>query len=450
MKADLAIYCKQTILPEGIKEVTVLITEGKIVDIVEGKAPAGTAKKLVSCGESVLMPGLIDSHVHINEPGRTEWEGFETATKAAAAGGVTTLVDMPLNSTPVTTTAKNFKEKLKAAEGKIFVNCGFWGGIVPDNASDVEALINAGVLGFKAFLTHSGIDDFPNSSIKDIEAIAAKLVKHDLPLLVHAELDEKNKAQEEHAKEPYSYQHFLRSRPKEWEDDAIAALIKVSEKHKLRTHIVHLSSANSIAQLKAAKEKGTPISVETCPHYLFFNAETIVDADPRFKCTPPIREKENNDQLWNALVDGTIDFVVTDHSPAPPEIKSMKDGNLKEAWGGISTLQFELPIIWSMAMERDVSLETISAWMSTKIADFLKLPNKGRIQIGADADLVIWNPVKKMKVSPALMRFRHPISPYEGVMLSGLVEKTYVGGELVYDKGSFVSSPTGNIILRNS
>ncbi|HNS11466.1 MAG TPA: allantoinase AllB [Bacteroidia bacterium] len=450
MKADLAIYCKQTVLPEGIKEVTVLITEGKIVDIVEGKAPAGTAKKSVSCGESVLMPGLIDSHVHINEPGRTEWEGFETATKAAAAGGVTMLVDMPLNSTPVTTTVSNFKEKLKAAEGKIFVNCGFWGGIVPDNAADIEGLIDAGVLGFKAFMTHSGIDDFPNASIKDIETIADTLVKHNLPLLVHAELEEKHKGMEEHAKEPYSYQHFLRSRPKEWEDNAIAALIKVSDKYKLRTHIVHLSSANSISQLKAAKAKGLPITVETCPHYLFFNAENIVDADPRFKCAPPIREKENNDQLWNALVEGTIDFVVTDHSPAPPEVKSLSDGNLKEAWGGISTLQFELPIIWSMAMERNVSLKTISNWMSTKIADFLNLPNKGRIQIGADADLVIWNPVKKMKVSPALIRSRHAISPYEGVMLSGLVEKTYVAGVLVYDKGSFVSSPTGNIILRNS
>lgn len=450
MKADLAIYCKKTILPDGIKEVTVIITEGKIVEILDGKAPAGIAKKSVSCGDSVLMPGIIDSHVHINEPGRTDWEGFETATKAAAAGGVTTLVDMPLNSTPVTTTVSNFNAKLKAAENKIYVNCGFWGGIVPGNAKDIDPLIEAGVLGFKAFLTHSGIDDFPNASIKDIEAVAEKLAKKDLPLLVHAELDEKNEAQAEHTKEPYSYQSFLKSRPKEWEDKAIAAMINVAEKFKLRTHIVHLSSSNSIAPLKSAKEKGIPITVETCPHYLFFNAETIPDADPRFKCTPPIREKENNDQLWNALVDGTIDFVVTDHSPAPPEMKSIKDGNLKEAWGGISTLQFELPIVWSMAMEKNISLEDISAWLSTKVADFLKLPNKGRIIVGADADLVIWNPVKKMKVSAALMRFKHPISPYEGVMLSGLVEKTYVGGELVYDKGSFVSSPTGKIILRNS
>lgn len=450
MKADLAIYCKKTILPEGINDVTLLITDGKIVEIVEGKAAAGSASKSISAGDSVLMPGLIDSHVHINEPGRTEWEGFDTATKAAAAGGVTTLVDMPLNSTPVTTTLSNFKAKLKAAEGKIYVNCGFWGGIVPGNAKDVDSLIDAGVLGFKAFLTHSGIDDFPNASIKDIEAIADKLVKKNLPLLVHAEFDEKSAAQEEHTREPYSYQAFLKSRPKEWEDKAISALIKVADKYKLRTHIVHLSSSNSIAPIIEAKHKGIPITVETCPHYLFFNAETIPDADPRFKCTPPIREKENNDKLWNALVDGTIDFVVTDHSPAPAEIKSITDGNLKEAWGGISTLQFELPIVWTMAMDKDIPLEQISTWLSTNIAHFLNLPSKGKIEVGADADLVIWNPIKKMKVSPALMRFRHPISPYEGTMLSGLVEKTYVGGVLVYDKGSFVSSPTGKIILRNS
>ena len=450
MKADLAIYCKKTILPEGIKDVTLLITDGKIVEIVEGKAPAGSAAKSVSCADSVLMPGLIDSHVHINEPGRTEWEGFDTATKAAAAGGVTTLVDMPLNSTPVTTTLSNFKAKLKAAEGKIYVNCGFWGGIVPGNAKDVDSLIDAGVLGFKAFLTHSGIDDFPNASIKDIEAIADKLVKKNLPMLVHAEFDEKSAAQEEHTREPYSYQAFLKSRPKEWEDKAISAMIKVADKYKLRTHIVHLSSSNSIKPLKEAKEKGIPITVVTCPHYLFFNSETIPDADPRFKCTPPIRDKENNAQLWNALVEGIIDFVVTDHSPAPTEMKSIIDGNLKEAWGGISTLQFELPIIWTMAMDRDIPLEQISAWLSTNIAHFLNLPSKGKIEVGADADLVVWNPVKKMKVSPALMRFRHPISPYEGTMLSGLVEKTYVGGVLVYDKGSFVSSPPGKIILRNS
>lgn len=450
MQADLAIYCKKTILPEGIKDATVLIREGKIVDIVEGKAPAGTAKKLVSCGESVLMPGLIDSHVHINEPGRTEWEGFETATKAAAAGGVTTLIDMPLNSTPVTTTVKNFNAKLKAAQGKIYVNCGFWGGLVPDNANDIEDLIKAGVLGFKVFLTHSGIDDFPNAGITDIEGVAEKLAKNNLPLLVHAEFDEDSKEQAEHKSEPYSYQNFLRSRPKEWEDKAINAMIKVAEKFKLRTHIVHLSSSNSIASIKDAKDKGIPLTVETCPHYLFFNAETIPDADPRFKCTPPIREKENNEKLWDALVDGTLDFVVTDHSPAPAEMKSITDGNLYEAWGGISTLQFELPIVWSMAMEKGVPLEQASAWMTSKVAAFLNLPNKGKIALGADADLVVWNPIKKMKVSPALMKFKHPISPYEGVMLSGLVEKTYVGGVLVYDKGSFVSSPTGKIILRNS
>ncbi len=449
MQADLAIYCKKTLFPDGFKEVTLLILDGKIIQIVEGKAPAGSAKKSIAAGESVLMPGLIDSHVHINEPGRTEWEGFDTATRAAAAGGVTTLIDMPLNSTPVTTTVANFKKKLKAAEGNIFVNCGFWGGIVPKNGSDIEPLINEGVLGFKAFLIHSGIDDFPNVSIADLSAVADKLTKHNVPLLVHAELEEKNKAEADHIREPYSYMAFLKSRPREWEDKAITAMIKFAETYKVNTHIVHLSSSNSLPALQEARKKGIPITVETCPHYLFFDAESIPDADSSFKCTPPIREKENNQLLLNALVDGTIDFVVTDHSPAPADIKHIESGNLKDAWGGISTLQFALPIMWTLALKNNIPIEKISAWMSRNVADFLNLPSKGRIEVGADADFVIWNPDKKMKVTAATIKARHPISPYIGSLLSGLVEKTYVAGVLVYDKGSYVSSPTGKIILRN-
>ncbi len=449
MRTEFAIHSNRTLTPEGIKEATLLIRDGKIADVVEGKVD--TTIETIDVGDSVLMPGLIDSHVHINEPGRTEWEGFETATKAAAAGGITTLVDMPLNSTPVTISAKSFQQKLEATKGKLFVNCGFWGGIVPGNTGDIQALINAGVLGFKAFLTHSGIDDFPNASFADLEKAAPLLVKKDLPLLVHAELDWEHEGQKELSKNPTSYKSYLLSRPKEWEDEAIRQLIELSEKFNLRVHIVHLSSSNSIEQLKAARKRGLPITVETCPHYLFFNAENIPDADTRFKCAPPIREKANNDLLLKALKDGLIDFVVTDHSPAPPDLKKINSGNLQEAWGGIASLQFSLPVMWTLLRENNFSLEDLSRIMSANVAKFLRMENsKGKIQKGFDADLVVWNPENKFTVHSKMIHHRHAATPYEGIELSGVVEKTFVVGVNVYDKGSFVSSPTGKIILRNS
>ncbi|REJ82896.1 MAG: allantoinase AllB [Bacteroidetes bacterium] len=450
MTADLAIYCKKTLLPEGLSDVSVLISEGKISGIVEGKAGKEMAKKIESAGESVLMPGLIDCHVHINEPGRTDWEGFETATKAAAAGGVTTLIDMPLNSSPVTTSTKNLKAKLEASAGKLFVNCGFWGGIVPDNEKELEPLAKDGVFGFKVFLTHSGIDEFPNTTLKHLEKIASLLSKLDIPLLVHAELDVPGPGIQELRKNPHSYLAYLHSRPASWEDKAIEAIIQLCEKHKVRSHIVHLSSSNALQMISEAKAKGLPLSVETCPHYLYFNAEEIPDADTRFKCAPPIREKENNEKLWNALAEGLIDFVVTDHSPAPPEMKELFTGNLLDAWGGIASIQFSLPIMWSLAEKNNKYVKDINQWMSRGVAEFLGLHQKGEIKVGNDADLVIWNPHKKMKVTKPLIKYKHPVSPYEGLLLSGLVEKTYVGGALVYDKGSFVSSPPGKILLRNN
>jgi len=448
LKADLVIYSKRTLTPGGFKEATVFIADGKIMDVVEGKSTNDV--EVIDAGDSVLMPGLIDSHVHINEPGRTEWEGFETATKSAAAGGITTLVDMPLNSSPVTTTKKAFKEKLDSTKGKLFVNCGFWGGIVPGNTDDIQPLINAGVLGFKAFLTHSGIDDFPNVDIADLEKASPFLSKENIPLLVHAELDWEHRGQQALEENPDSYKAYLNSRPKEWEDEAIAMMIDLCEAFKLKVHIVHLSSSNSLEQLKAARMKGLPITIETCPHYLFFNAENIPDGDTRFKCAPPIREKENNDLLWQALKEGLIDFVVTDHSPAPPELKKIDSGNLKDAWGGIASLQFSLPVMWTLMERKDFSIEDLSRLMSSNVAKFLSLDaSKGKIEKGFDADLVIWNPGNKFRVRQSMTHHRHKMSPYEGVELSGVVEQTYVGGIKVFDNGSFVSSPPGKIILRN-
>lgn len=445
---DLAIHSKRVLLNGELTDATLYIQEGKILDIKEGKGDLKSARVFEEVKDSVVMPGLIDCHVHVNEPGRTEWEGFETATQAAASGGITTLVDMPLNSTPVTTTVKNLKTKQAAAEGKLYVDCGFWGGIISGDTSETESLINAGIFGFKAFLTPSGIDDFPNASLKDLEKVVPLLKKHNVPLLVHAELDTKHKGQKAFEADPESYKAFLASRPRSWEDEAIKALIDLCRKTKVHIHIVHLSSSNSIAQIREARSNGLPFTVETCPHYLFFDAESIPDGDTRYKCTPPIREKENNAKLWQAVKDGTIDFIVSDHSPAPPEIKEIESGNLKEAWGGIASLQFTLAIIWTVALRDKTSIAEISNLMSSNVADFLGLKNKGRLEPGADADIVIWSPEKKLKVSRSNIRFRHPITPYEGQMLSGLVEQTYVRGTKVYDKGSLVSSPTGQVILK--
>ena len=444
---DLAIHSMRVLLNGEMKDATLYIHEGKIVEIKEGKGDLKSALSFEEVKDSVVMPGLVDSHVHINEPGRTEWEGFETATRAAASGGITTLVDMPLNSTPVTTTVKNLKAKLDAAAGKLYVDCGFWGGIVSGDTSNLEPLINAGVMGFKAFLTHSGIEDFPNTSLKDLEKSAAILKKFNLPLLAHAELDTKHNGLKAFDEDPESYKAFLASRPRTWEDEAVKELIALCEKTKVRVHVVHLSSSDSIAQIAAARTKGLPFTVETCPHYLFFDAESIPDGDTRYKCTPPIREKENNAKLWQALKNGVLDFVVTDHSPAPPEIKEIESGNLKEAWGGISSIQFSLPVVWTVALRDKTPIADVSNWMSRNVADFLGLKNKGRFEIGADGDVVIWSPEKKLKVSRSNIRFRHPITPYEGQMLSGLVEQTLVRGTKVYDKGSLVSSPTGQVIL---
>lgn len=428
----------------------VVIRDEKIADVVIGKNSSADMP-VHDVGESVVMPGIIDSHVHINEPGRTDWEGFETATKSAAAGGITTLVDMPLNSTPVTTSATSFRKKLEAAKGKLFVNCGFYGGIVPGNTNDIQPLIDAGVLGFKAFLTHSGIDDFPNVGLLDLEKAAAILSKKNIPLLVHAELDWEHQGQSALEDNPTSYKAYLNSRPKEWEDEAINMLIDLCDAFKFRVHVVHLSSSNSIGPLKAARKKGLPITVETCPHYLFFSAENIPDKDTRFKCAPPIREQANNELLLEALNDGLIDFVVSDHSPAPPELKKPGSGNLKLAWGGIASLQFSMPILWTILKKNKFPVEKLSEVMSSRIAQFLSLDHsKGKIEKGFDADLVVWNPDKKFMVEKKNIHHRHKMTPYEGIELSGVVEETYVGGKKVFDHGSFVSSPSGKIILRNS
>lgn len=435
---------QRVVTPNGMKACAVWINNGRIQSVGSlSDVPAGV--HVEDLGDSVIFPGLVDSHVHINEPGRTEWEGFITATCAAAAGGITTLVDMPLNSTPVTNTTHAFDEKLSATRDKLWVDCGFYGGFVPCNSHNFEPLIKAGVLGFKAFLIHSGIDDFPNVTEADLREGMPILAKHRIPLLVHAELDYgQNQSAHSHTADPRSYQDFLSTRPRVWETDAIRLMIDLCREYHCPVHIVHLSSADAVPLIREAKAEGLPLTVETCPHYLIFSSEAIADGDTRFKCTPPIREKENQERLWQALEAGVIDFIVSDHSPCTPELKLLEQGDFQAAWGGIASLQFGLSAVWTEAVQRGYSLTDIARWMSQRPAEFLGLNNrKGSIAEGFDADLVVLDTEANYTVHPSNIYHRHKVTPYEGKTLQGTVRRTYLRGQLIYDDGSFSTLPHG-------
>jgi allantoinase len=437
---DMAIQSERIIMPGEIRKGVVLIKDGKITGIVS-ELPGGDFP-VADIGNKVLMPGVIDPHVHINEPGRTNWEGFDTATKAGIAGGITTLVDMPLNSSPVTTTTKAFDKKINAAKGQLHTNCGFWGGIIPGNEKEIEPLIEKGVLGFKAFLTHSGIDEFPNITEAGLRRAMPLIAKYNLPLLVHCEISDPTCYSPLATRE---YQNYLASRPKKWEDDAIALMICLCEEFNCRVHIVHLSSADSVEQIVKAKQKslsadgqGSLLSVETAQHYLYFTAEQIKNGQTQFKCAPPIREKENNERLWQALKDGIIDLVATDHSPAPPEMKESGSGNFMKAWGGISSIQFALPVLWTAARKHGCSLNDLSKWLCEKPAGLAGLDRyKGKIAKGYDADLVAWDPEKNFVVTENIILHKHKITPYLGEELYGVVEQTWLKGERVFHDGSF-------------
>ena len=433
MMSQFAIKSKKIVTPRALRDGFVIVNDGIIEAIVHHLEQDFTSE-IIDATDKVVMPGVIDPHVHINEPGRTEWEGFETATKAALTGGVTMLVDMPLNSSPVTTTVSAFDEKLAAASGKINNNVGFWGGIVPGNENEIEGLIAKGVLGFKAFLTHSGIDDFPNVTEDDLRKAMPIIARHNLPLLVHCELSEDMPVSNNHT----SYKAYLNSRPKEWEDHAIALMIRLCEEFNCWVHIVHLSSANSIEQIAIAKSKGLPLTVETAQHYLYFNAENIPDGNTAFKCAPPIREKANNDRLWQALADGIIDFVATDHSPAPPELKSFDTGDFTTAWGGVASIQFALPVLWTAARERGFSIMHISKWLCENPAKLAGQKSKGKIEAGYDADLFILNENESFLVTKSIIEHRHKLTPYFNETLYGDVEKTFLKGRLVFSEGAMI------------
>lgn len=443
MKFDLALKSKNIVTPTNIVEGIICCNEGKILSI---KAYNSNIENIIDVGELFVLPGVIDPHVHINEPGRTEWEGFNTITKAAIAGGVTTLVDMPLNASPVTTTVVAFDAKIKATSNKLNCNCGFWGGVIPGNENEMEGLIKKGVLGFKAFLTHSGIDEFPNVTENDLRKAMPIIAKHNLRLLVHCELSKVLSFQESES----SYLNYMNSRPREWEDNAIELMIQLSQEFNCKVHVVHLSSSNSIKKIQEAKSKGIPITVETSQHYLYFSSEEIGNGKTEYKCAPPIREKENNIKLYKALEENIIDFVATDHSPCTPNLKELESGNFMKAWGGISSIQFALSVLWTVVKNNNGSIHQLVKWLSENPAKCIGFKNtKGKIEIGFDADLIVLNPEEKFTVTESSIHHKNKITPYLNKLLCGVVHQTYLKSKLVFNNGEFITLQQGELLLKN-
>lgn len=431
----------RVILPEGEFPATLHIKDGILAQVSPRKDVVQSNNALnIQIDSGVIIPGIVDTHVHVNEPGRTEWEGFVTATRAAAAGGITTLVDMPLNSIPVTTDLKALTLKAQVAAGQCSVDYGLWGGIIPGNAAELEAMIDAGVLGFKCFLCHSGIDDFPNATEAELRMAMPILARRGIPLLVHAELLPPDAPEDDPRITSRRYIDFLESRPGQWEIDAVNLVIRLCRETGCAVHIVHLSCADALMPLKAARDEGLPITVETCPHYLFFDAEHIPDGATHFKCAPPIRESANRERLWQGLKDGVIDFVVCDHSPCTPNLKLMESGDFLHAWGGIASLQFAPSIVWTQARTRGFSVSQLVEWLSARPARFAGLTQKGALIEGRDADFVVWHPERSYRLEQAMIHHRHPITPYLGQTLYGVVETTYVRGQPVFQQDG---SPRG-------
>lgn len=449
-RLDLIIRSRRVVLPNAIRPASVHICNGVIVALGEWDEVPEQAP-LTDVGDAVVMPGLVDSHVHVNEPGRTDWEGFTTATRAAAAGGVTTLVDMPLNSIPPTTTLGGFNEKLAAALGKCWIDVAFWGGVIPGNTHEIKPLLDAGVRGFKCFLVHSGVDEFPHVTEENLLEAMPELAKQNSVLLVHAELPEpiENAAAELKDANAQDYQTFLRSRPRESENKAVELMVRLCRETGARIHIVHHSSADVLPLLKAARAEGLPITVETCPHYLTFAAEEIPDGATHFKCCPPVRERENREKLWEALAEGIIEMVVSDHSPCTPVLKLQEKGDFLEAWGGVAALQFSLPVMWTQMQKRGFGLLELTQWMSSAPAKLAGLDKrKGSLADGYDADIVIWHPEKEFKVEPEIIQHRHKLTPYSGMNFRGVVEATYLRGTKVYEHGQFAAKPIGALLTK--
>jgi allantoinase len=449
-------------LPHGECAASIQIEDGAIKSVTvvaqpfRAAADAGLkpcATSTLDFGDLVISPGIVDTHVHINEPGRTEWEGFDTATRAAAAGGVTTLVDMPLNSIPATTTVKALQAKRAAARGKCCVDVGFWGGVVPGNDGDLDALVDAGVRGFKCFLVPSGVDEFPAVDERDLRRAMPILAKRDVPLLVHAELPgflrEPTYSTHSTHSTHSTYPTYLATRPPEAEVEAIRLIVRLASEFGARTHIVHVAAAEAVQDIECAKADGVRISAETCPHYLTFAAEEIPDGATEFKCAPPIREASHRTALWDGLQRGVLDMIATDHSPAPPAMKCR--GDFMRAWGGIASLEVSLAAVWThlRLQTSDFRLARISLahWMSEFPAALAGLADrKGRIAAGFDADLVVWDPDAEFTVSAAALQQRHKVTPYAGRRLRGRVMSTFVRGQRVWDSGTLTCGAVGRFL----
>lgn len=432
---------------DGVVPVLIAVANGKISgvhDLSEETAFADVPVHRLAPDE-VLLPGLVDTHVHVNEPGRTHWEGFATATRAAAAGGVTTIVDMPLNSLPPTIDVGSLELKRAAAEGQCRVDVAFWGGVVPGNEPLRAGLLRAGVRGFKCFLADSGVPEFPPLDRAGLHRAAAQLADLGSLLLVHAE--DPGYLAEASGPGHADYAAFLRSRPPRAETSAIDAVIEVARDTGVRAHILHVSSADALELLAAARAEGLPVTAETCPHYLGLAAEDVPAGATEFKCCPPIRERANADQLWAGLLAGAIDCIVSDHSPCPPELKLRDTGDFAKAWGGIASLQLSLSVVWSHGRERGFQLADLVRSMAASPAELAGLVGKGRIAVGCDADLVAFAPNASFVVEPGMLAHRHKLTPYAGRRLTGVVRRTWLRGRQIFGSGLLAGAgPVGQLL----
>jgi len=434
------------VTPEGIRPAAILVEGERIRGVVSPDQIPADGYKIHDFGEAAILPGLVDSHVHINDPGRTEWEGFETATRAAAAGGYTLLVDMPLNCLPATTTVAALEAKRAAAQGKCRVDWAAWGGVVHDNQNHIETLGTAGVRGFKCFLVNPGIDGFTMVAEQHLRMSLPHVARTGLPLLVHAELPGPiDRSTSALADADWSrYSTYLQSRPDEAELKAIRLMLSLCREYGFRLHIVHLSTSEALPELRSARSEGLAVSVESCPHYLHLSAETISVGATLCKCAPPIRSRENCERLWQGLKDGTIDLVVTDHSPCPPAMKRLDEGNFRTAWGGIASLSVALPLMWTEASRRGFTLLDLARWMAAAPARLAGCDTrKGRIAAGHDADLVVFDSDREFVVTEDKLHYRHPVSPYLGETLRGVVKATYLRGNPIFIEGEFPGEPGG-------
>jgi allantoinase len=439
---DLVVLARRAVVAGVERSAAVVVADGRVVGVEALDADIVADHVVELADDEVLLPGLVDTHVHVNEPGRTEWEGFATATAAAAAGGVTTLVDMPLNSVPPTTSVEHLAIKQQCARDQLHVDVGFWGGAVPGNLADLAPLHDAGVYGFKCFLVDSGVEEFPPLDDGQFAAAAAETARLGALLIVHAE--DAAALEQAPAARGSAYVDFLRSRPPAAEERAIARVVDIAHRTGGRTHVLHLSDAGALPMLRDARAGGVDVTVETCPHYLTLDAAAVPDGATEFKCCPPIRDVANQDQLWQGLLGGDIDMVVSDHSPSTVDLKRRGGGDFGEAWGGIASVQLGLPAMWTAARQRGVGLNELMRWMAAAPAQRVGLARKGRIAVGADADLCVFAPDEQFVVDAARLRHRNPVTAYDGRRLHGVVRSTWLRGERVDPDGR----PRGRLLRR--